>query len=730
HNVPVRAPGSDQAEPDEAATALIALAGTHAAAVYATACHLAAGNRALADELLVATFEQLRSNAAEAGPIAITDIRLVTHCLFGDPSRTWPLGPAQFALGQLDRAQRIALSLHDMEHRPLEEVAIALGTSPDSARSTLDQARASLAAAAPSSGLSALVAETELWLDDALRARIRDAIERPRQTPSPASPARAPAPAQRSRGLRRSHRSRAEIVAAGAAVAIIVVGAIWVSSPKDSPSDQFAQTIASLPDPNGPAAIPPTSPTLGAPDDRTSGATEDTLLLPISTWPGFVITKPPASYAPTGGHDETDFGPQSGWFELLATSGATRNTGQWLAIGADQSETEFGIKSGARRTSIAGLPAIITHSVDGIEQITRLTPSAPLTAPGDTSLAPEDIVPNEGELVISGNGFSADELAAIAADITLADGVPVFGQAAQALTASLSTLVAHSTSFVNSELQIFQAPGLATTYRRTDNGAGALEISVAASTPHDLDIARFVLPDPAQQPLDNVRINRTTVVGTSTHRHTVVVSAEPTGTPVLQWHDGTDTITLTGDAGLGEMLDAVASARQATTSEWNELLQLANRPLPTQQVGTTERQSFTDVGKVTTTAGDTWTLAVTPDAVTLRATVNLAGNGRISLWQDEEQSLVMPDQPLVQYDAMNATVILVAVRNPARATRLLITVHGAAPVTIPLVPVADGTLAESATNYAAAYAFSEVTTYTAQLIDANGDVVQQLTPAA
>ena len=687
-------------------------------AAYATACHLAVGNRADADDLLVAAFQLLRWSApAVSGDVSldvsidasntsgttgdVDEIRYLVH-------RVFLAGPllsnrvSHHPLGQLDAVQRAALSLHDVEHRSLAGTAELIGISLELTRSTLDAARRMLADLAPDTPLDALVRETEMWLDDASRERVRSAVT------GPDPRARLAAQRHHGRPLRLTFG-----VAAGL-VATLAIGFAWVSSADDHGRTAVGGTVASQV-----SAV--TDAQRGASTAESVGSVIDDL--PIDYQRGRALDNDltaGTSFASGG----------SGYFELWASTGATHSSGTWLAVGYDQQQTEFGLSPTAQRTTVKGLPALFDDLGNGIGRITALLP---LSTQPDPSIGtgPTSGQAPQAELVLTGRGLSRSQLVTLAAAVTLPNGIPDFsGRIAAPLLTGLDQIVSRPTAFFNSRRSSYEADGFITYYPPAKVGVGGrLTISVAPSTPHDLDIARLLLASP-----DGVdSSHRTVTVDASGAPLSITWSADPDRGTLLQWHDGNTTVTLSGDLQFDALLRAAASTRRATTTEWGELLRRALQPPeapvdPDPTATPAAPPPFSDVGTVTTAVGDRWTLSLSPDAATLKTHVDVAGSGRIGSWEDQEPVVVDGSAHLVRYSAMNATVIVVAYQDPGHGVAVRFDVDGRAATTVPLVPIGATAGLQPATVVAAAYAFSENASFSAALVDASGAVVAQLAP--
>ena len=735
HDPPADRPGGAS---DGAAAARDVLAAFAAwgPAAYATACHLAVGDRADADNMLVTTFQILRwsslpdgddtrSDSATRATLGdVDEIRALVHRVFLADRLPLSNRVNQHPLGQLDVGERVALSLHDVEHRSLVDTAELIGMSPELTRTTLDAARRVLADLAPDTPLDTLVCETELWLDDASRERVRIAITAPLTASSMPTGAfrndelgrssdRTGFGRHRRSAVQRSHRSPSGLtlgIVAGL-VATFAIGFAWVSSAAHHARSALGGTVAlQLP------AATETHP--GASTADSVGSVIDDLPTDFQSGRALDNDMTTSTSFATGG---------SGWFELWASTRATHTSGTWLAAGYDQQQTEFGISPTAQRTTVKGLPALFDDLGSGIARITALLP---LSTRPDPTVGGQA---SQAELVLTGRGLSQSQLVTLAAAVTLPNGIPDFsGTTAAPLLAGLDQIVSRPTAFFNSRRSNYEADGFITYYPPAKIGVGGrLTVSVAPSTSHDLDIARLLLASP--EGVDSS--HRTVTVDASGAPLSITWSADPDGGTLLQWHDRDSTMTLSGDLQFEALLRAAASTRRATATEWSDLLRRALQPPeapvdpdPTAAPVVAAPLPFTDVATVTTAVGDRWTLSLSPDAATLKTHVDVAGSGRIRSWEDEEPAFVDGSAHLVRYSAMNATVIVVAYRDPGQGVAVRFDVSGRGSTTIPFVPIDDTTGPQPATDVAAAYAFSENASFNAALVDASGAVVEQLVP--
>ena len=501
-----------------------------------------------------------------------------------------------------------------------------------------------------------------------------------------------------------------------------------MSPSKRARPNDLAQTVTSLDLATSPATSPAT----------IAAAVTDTIEpvpIPGSIGPpGYLIEHPPNGFQIQGGDAQAVGVFGGGWFELWASPGATRTSGRWFAIGSGATWPGFGMTASADRITINGVPALIRKTADGLDEIT--TSFAALKAfatPSETSATFTREATYEGVLTVTGFGFTSDEMTSLAGAINIVDRKPTF-VGAEALVSGTQQLISRSTPFIDLGGQVYAPGGQDTSYTTAD-GSGYIRVSTTAQTANDLTVAQLLLP-PSPDPRASNLSDRTIEVGSGSHAHPVTVSSDSDGNTVLQWHDAGNTITMSGSLGLDQMLQSAGSVRQATPPEWLDLLVKGRQP-PTGQLPDPSVQlpdpsaqpPFTNIGSVTTIDGNRWALSLVSDLTKLLVLYAGKYESSSGAWMSGQRFDFDPAQPLSEYVAIDVTVVVVALRDPAPATSVRITVAGDAPVTIALTKLATSEALGRPDYYAAGYAFSEIAPYTAELLDSSGGVVQQLSRA-
>ncbi|HEY4332159.1 MAG TPA: hypothetical protein VGM78_06305 [Ilumatobacteraceae bacterium] len=674
------------------------------AAAFATACHLAAGDPRFTVDLLIAAVQRAAAGADE--PTAVDDVRrlpLLVHRVALEPA--FAGGPRQpvGVLASLSMRDRVALSLDAIEHRSLGVIAELLQCSAAIAEVTLASARASLEQQAPGEVPADVFLATETWLDDATRDRIRTALQQPpagRETSVTAQGERDTSWPKLARSWRRPGSRATTIGVAVAVVAFVVVGAVWISPSHHDASSALARTIASLPPVPDAVSVPP--PTSAEATSRVHGP------------PGYVIQRPPLGLAVVGAYDAAipDDRSWPAWVELWATPGATRTSGRWLAVATAEAltATDFDIGTTIRHVQINGRDAAFRAHADGIQEIAATTDAG------------------GGAFSVTGYGMSPAGFSSIAGSISVVDGEPVFGPAAAQFLAGTSQLVNRGTLSLDLTEQTDYS-GSATSY-----GTGAdspyVQISTVAQTANDTLLDQFLL-DPVSDPSLTIAADHTLSIPTDItdslrpSSRLVSVGQDSHGQLVVQWHDATDTVTMYGDLDPATMMFAAESAHKATATEWSALARQVDETTTHQPSpgALTSNPGLAPIGSAGTTSGGAWNVQMSADHSSLY--VGFADFGQPNDGFLETTPFAFdPDHPLVEYGSLGATLVVVVVLDPGTATGLRVAVRGTDAVTLSLTPLNSA----QGPTVATAYAFSEFSPFTAQLVDAAGTVVRDLTP--
>ncbi|MEO6125922.1 MAG: hypothetical protein ABIR32_19655 [Ilumatobacteraceae bacterium] len=280
---------------------------------------------------------------------------------------------------------------------------------------------------------------------------------------------------------------------------------------------------------------------------------------------GHLINEPPDGFAASGAFVSSapDVG---GWLQVWAAPDANRTSGDWLALAtAGRDVSGRFVLDGGRPTTIAGQPAFVATTSDGVQQV-----SVELIG--------------GGRVTIAGHGQPADDLVGVATDMVIADGSFGFDAASQLLDAGLELVTSQPSPYGTLASAAQVGTQWTTTYQSTDLRRRIL-LSSRPSTPNDLQVAQFILPAIGSSPdgpfVDEPSASSSTI---EVEGRSIVISAKAgvdgTTTYNLQWHDGSDTISLSGTADLDELIASIASIRPATSSEWHEMEGLAPNYYP------------------------------------------------------------------------------------------------------------------------------------------------------
>ncbi len=681
------------------------------AAVFTTTCHLAAGDLRAAEALLTDTYREFAREPAVGTDIGA--MRCLAHRVALQSATDRAPSTASNPLAKLPMRERVAISLSSIEGQPADVVATVLHLSEDDARVVTQRALLTLADLAPGEQVDVLVRATETWFDDSTRERVRESLAQPAPSapPVPAAANATTSTSTSTNAQRRRTRSRSAIgrrvAIIGATAAVLAAGFAWVSPTKhrDRPSD-IAAAIASLP----PAVD-------GATNDQTVTARPDPSV-------GYVIGTPPTGFVAAGAYEQSHDDPTVGWFTLWASPDATRSTGRWFAVLTELTPLEFGLTPAANRTTINAHPALIRRTADSAMEITAtaVDPPADLV----TAASPSDTKRPffGGDFTLTGGGYTGEELISLASSIYLQDGQPHLLDSARTLTTGTDVVVEQPSTSSDLDAQVYASGGPTSYYQRAD-GVGLLQLAVSPTTTNDLRAARLLLRpapgsiDVAAPPLTTSQTD--TTLNTEADSRRTTVSTDADGNTVLQWHDGTDTLTLSGTLDAIPMLSVALTVRQASASEWTTLLTTA-QPMFDDGVETSSDAALTDLNAMTTASGDRWTFKVTNDlgALEVAHTSDAVGG---NAWSSREPFRFDTLGALTTFGSGTATVVAFAIHDPKSAVALRVTVGAGQPIDAPLVAVTanDGTV-----NYAAAQAFSEIDKFSVALVDASGNVVRQL----
>lgn len=262
---------------------------------------------------------------------------------------------------------------------------------------------------------------------------------------------------------------------------------------------------------------------------------------------GYVVDEVPTGFSAAGAFVRA--APDAGgWLQVWAAPGASRTSGDWIALATiGRGVSGRFVLDGGQPTTIAGQPATSATATDGIEQL-----SVQLI--------------DGGRVTIAGHGSPADDLAAVATEMVIANGSIGFDSASALLDSGLELIASRPSPYgtLGSSAQV--GTSWTSTYQSADLGRRIL-LSSRASTPNDLEVAQFILTADTTSDANDRVIDvdgREVAVSTET-------GFDGKTTSTLQWHDGANTITLSGTADLQELVATVEQIRPATDDEWRRM---------------------------------------------------------------------------------------------------------------------------------------------------------------
>lgn len=701
--------------------------------VFATACHLVDGDRDHAESLLIDVYLALR-DAITAGSRVVVDHQWIVATALRQVLGEQPDGTN----AALTARERAVIELHLVDGSDIESVAEVLGLTSDEVSSSLARYDDSISADTFSTVLvDDLLRRSEVWLDDASRRRARAALrsaqhlgqqpgrhDRPVFVGPPSSTSADPS-ANSERPDHNDHptaalsRPRRRSILVGALlVGALLVGALAASAlaiiadDSSPPHAAPTSTVSTTSLPVAPAAIDnPTG--MIDPSATPAVVTSGSVVTPAATAgdetkdptaaPGYVLDSPPTGFVPNGS-DEHFSQATAGQFQVWAEPDATRSDGRWLALAT--MATAFSrtaiIANGVRET-VGSSSAVMAFDPDGIPVLTVQPPNA-------------------GQFSLTGGGFSPDELRQIAAGISLSRGVATFDPALDLLRADLPVLLDTTSQFATITAQILNGDRRTSTYVAPGSDE-YVELVTQPTTPDDLRIGELILP-PSSDSLATASLKRTVQMG----ELQLSISSAPdndartTGRSSVRWHVGSNTITLSGNAGLYQLLGAVADVRLATTDEWAELFRMDRSEIGVPPGGSSSdliQIGRTTLGRTAIGGNSRWTVSIDPDPLTVQFAVrNFSVSGIMGHVPIALDSL----HPVHEYVSMSSTSLVVTVTDPGGATGVRVAVAGRPATTVPIVPIADTGV------FAAALTFAEVSPYTVALVDDTGEIVRTLTP--
>ena len=460
----------------------------------------------------------------------------------------------------------VVASLYEVEHRSVAEIAAVLGLSRDGVATHLDAARRRFA---PLSGESVAdsLRRREQWLDDDMRAAARASFA---QDGSGADGSGADGSGADRTGAADVGTAMGELirparrhVPKGSLIASIAVGALIIAlagratrTEDDRSTAASATTTTTTTAPQATTPTPTPTPTsTETPKTNTSATTAaqsdaaTTANSRVTT--GAILDPLPVGYQPV---EQVSYDAQAvpgGWLDLWATPDATRLSGRWLAVQLQtlDSYTPLTPDRQPDGSVIPRIPARYEVDADGVSH-------------GFVTVATGQPV------LVAGFGFSADDFA------RLVDGLTVDDRRRPSYAAPTSTLfdaMALTVSRFSNPLEIRQSIYI------TASG-GSVTIRTDPQSANDL-LATSLLGAPLELSAKGIDVTtgvvtgRSSVAGSITSSHDSVIP-EGTGTAsataqFVQWHQGTNTVTIFGDVALDELVGLTGSIRPAIAPEWN-----------------------------------------------------------------------------------------------------------------------------------------------------------------
>ncbi len=198
-----------------------------AASTFAVLCHLTVGDHVASERLLADVY--IGRGELAVSTDAATALTLRAHQVYlADAADTADTGSPRSVhiLANLTPAERVALSLAEIEHQTLPTIAQVLGVDGATAEVILDAARGAASVSILGESVRDAFRHTEVWMDDGVQQRVRAALE--------TSVGRANESLRRSATRRSRYAVRSAAAVAGIALA---GGAVWaVTSPGTSPT--------------------------------------------------------------------------------------------------------------------------------------------------------------------------------------------------------------------------------------------------------------------------------------------------------------------------------------------------------------------------------------------------------------------------------------------------------------------------------------------------------------
>ncbi len=715
-----------------------------AAHVFASLCHLTAGDHRLAQELLVRTFTRFLPPDAlnyesPGGSLDRRSMIIAAHrctsahsagvpnrpSAVGVPSTTRSAPVGVTAMGALTSLQRSVIDLQIGERMRGTEISLALRIAEVTVDHAGATARAQLETSMFGRPIDEALTDCEVWFDDGMRSRCRAEIEAEIATSwadgglalQAEHPGRVAAPSPRKRALRIAGSF------AAAAVAVVAIG-VWLAPSAKAPDTHFADLAATTTSvaSTGVSRKDPSE----LPDPATAGPTttspQQTALTraETSTHTGYLLDAPPDGYVGAGSRSDSAETPTSNWLEVWATDQATRTEGRWFAIMVDNNPASaIPLMRDAARTTVTGLPTLTATDAAQVTRVIQRLPDGRVVRFESFGLAAPDL----RELLLA---------TVIGTDGSVAY-TPRFGAVAYGMQLVSAGRTADS-GFVTR----VGAPLQNRSVYKTVDGTKEIDLASARQVPNDLQVARLLSPAPPSiDPADTRRLIAISgggaLVGMVPPESDLSATSRTAPTLFAQWHDGTTTVTIQAALPVDQLIQTARSAHLASNDAWAAALRGENLiPSPIRATGGPFQ--FQSIGTNVTTAGDTWKVGL----------IDLDGGAVAAVEQQQARPATTTsapggvnaflglapnhDTPLIEFASFDATIVAIVFDTapPAGASSLRVTVAGRPPVDTSIVTVSTPAWS------GAAFAFSEQGSFTAALVDADGKVISTIgtTPGA
>jgi hypothetical protein len=471
--------------------------------------------------------------------------------------------------------------------------------------------------------------------------------------------------------------------------------------------------IAAAPwdDSGSPAPSPTTSvapATTVATTDRAPTTTEPALTIDQAGPPGYVLDDPGTFQVAGAWAIGAEFRPSEAYaddrFDLWTSPGATRTTGQWLAIATHRSRSDYDetIPNGIR-VAVGNGTGVVSTSADGVSRLL-------FEATDDTPFE------------LSGFGLDLASLLTVAAQVGAGpDDTIDYGTLPDGTLAALTPAV--SEHVPNGGLNPFRllAQPQAGVYYVDPTTHSTIELTANRPTALDVAVLDFLfqpvvdLTSQDQAQLDALtRDGRRFRLSTMPDfPGTIVATATQPGDELMLDTIGSqsgDSITMWGtNVSASAMIRTLSRIRLATDDEWVDLIDRSNRGVlivdnpspPSTLIGSNDR----------------------PDPGEARYRIEMIPAFPPYIFVSTDRSGWAAPLPEIPSDATvrrfaspTVTYLIATVRQPSPIRQMRVTLEGMPPVDIAMVHVDKSV-------DAAGYGFTEMLPDTVEFLDENGDVV-------